>query len=57
MNAIHALVTALAAAVDQARAPEAGVQDARFAPPYSSLQIGTLRGVRLSTSFPTGPRR
>ena len=43
-NAIHALVPALAAAVAQARALEAGPQDDRFAPPYSSLQVGTVAG-------------
>ena len=43
-NAVHALVPALAAAVAQARALETGPQDARFAPPFSSLQIGTVAG-------------
>lgn len=44
VNAIHALVPVLAAAVRQAQALETGAQDRRFAPPYSSLQIGTLQG-------------
>jgi acetylornithine deacetylase len=44
VNAVHALVPVLAAAVDQARILKTGAQDARFAPPYSSLQIGTVRG-------------
>jgi acetylornithine deacetylase len=44
VNAVHALVPVLTAAVDQARALELGAQDTRFAPPYSSLQIGTVRG-------------
>ncbi|SCY94573.1 acetylornithine deacetylase [Paracoccus tibetensis] len=43
-NAIHALVPALAAAVAQASALETGPQDARFAPPFSSLQVGTVAG-------------
>ena len=44
-NAIHALVPLLAAAEKQARAlAENGPRDMRFEPPYSSLQIGTIRG-------------
>lgn len=44
-NAIHALLPALVAAEAQARALQAhGPQDARFAPPWSSLQVGTLSG-------------
>ncbi|WP_240474630.1 acetylornithine deacetylase [Pseudodonghicola xiamenensis] len=43
-NAIHALVPVLAAATAQAEALKAGPQDLRFAPSYSSLQIGTLSG-------------
>ncbi len=43
-NAIHGLLPALLAATTQAKALEAGPQDPRFAPPYSSLQIGTLKG-------------
>lgn len=43
-NAIHALVPVLAAAISQAEALKAGERDARFAPPYSSLQIGTVSG-------------
>lgn len=43
-NAIHALVPVLAAATAQAAALQAGPRDARFAPPWSSLQIGTLSG-------------
>lgn len=43
-NAIHALVPVLAAAVAQARALQSGPQDQRFAPPWSSLQIGTVGG-------------
>lgn len=44
VNAVHALVPALSAAVAQARALETGPQDARFAPPFCSLQIGTVAG-------------
>ena len=43
-NAIHALLPALVAATAQAGALKTGAQDERFAPPYSSLQIGTLEG-------------
>ena len=43
-NAIHALVPVLAAAIAQADALEGGSQDARFVPPFSSLQIGTVAG-------------
>ena len=43
-NAIHALVPVLAAAIAQAEALQDGPQDARFAPPFSSLQIGTVAG-------------
>lgn len=43
-NAIHALLPALEAAVAQASALTHGPQDDRFAPPYSTLQIGTIRG-------------
>lgn len=43
-NAIHALVPVLAAATRQAEALRDGPQDARFQPPWSSLQIGTMAG-------------
>lgn len=43
-NAIHMLVPVLLAAVDQAAALQAGPQDVRFVPPWSSLQIGTVAG-------------
>lgn len=43
-NAIHALLPALVAAATQAEALRAGPQDARFLPPWSSLQIGTMSG-------------
>ena len=45
VNAIHALLPALSAAQGQATALQHdGPRDARFAPPWSSLQIGTIRG-------------
>ncbi len=44
VNAIHALLSVLNAAVAQAQELQGGAQDDRFAPPYSSLQIGTLSG-------------
>ncbi|WP_339760932.1 acetylornithine deacetylase [uncultured Hoeflea sp.] len=43
-NAIHELVPVLTAAIAQAEALKDGPQDARFAPPYSTLQIGTVEG-------------
>ncbi len=43
-NAIHALLPGLQAAAAQARALRQGPQDERFAPPWSSMQIGTLSG-------------
>ncbi|GLT11436.1 acetylornithine deacetylase [Sulfitobacter porphyrae] len=43
-NAIHALLPALSVARTQAEALREGPQDDRFAPPYSSLQIGTVQG-------------
>ncbi|WP_422030505.1 acetylornithine deacetylase [Roseovarius sp.] len=45
VNAIHAMLPVLVAAQGQARALEAeGPRDARFAPPWSSLQVGTVTG-------------
>lgn len=43
-NAIHRLLPALQAVVAQAAALESGPRDDRFAPPYSTMQIGTVRG-------------
>ena len=43
-NAIHALLPPLLAATTQASALQGEAQDPRFAPPYSSLQIGTVKG-------------
>ena len=44
VNAIHALVPALAQARALAQALESGPQDARFTPAHSSLQIGVISG-------------
>ena len=44
-NAIHALLPALQAVAAEAEAQRAGgPRDANFEPPYSTLQIGTIRG-------------
>lgn len=43
-NAIHALLPALNAAAAQAQALQSGPRDERFAPPISTLQIGTVSG-------------
>ena len=51
-NAIHALVPALAVAAAQADALRGGPQDPRFEPPWSSLQIGTVRGGRALNVIP-----
>lgn len=55
-NAIHALMPALGAAVVQAQALITGPQDARFAPPYSSLQIGTITGGSALNIIPDAAR-
>jgi acetylornithine deacetylase len=44
LNAIHAMTGVLAEAVAYARTLERGPSDARFAPPYSSLQVGIVAG-------------
>jgi acetylornithine deacetylase len=44
VNAIHMLVPVLAAAVDAADALKAGPLDPSFEPPYSTLQVGVIRG-------------
>ncbi|TQS70943.1 acetylornithine deacetylase [Rhodobacteraceae bacterium] len=44
VNAIHALHPALDLAIRQAQTLRDGPQDTRFAPPYSSLQVGTITG-------------
>ncbi|WP_334173811.1 acetylornithine deacetylase [Pseudoxanthobacter sp.] len=43
-NAIHAMADVLAAATGTARTLQAGPFDAAFEPPYSSLQVGVIRG-------------
>jgi acetylornithine deacetylase len=43
-NAIHALIPVLNAALTARDAAQAGAQDAAFAPPYSTLQIGRVGG-------------
>ncbi|WP_332700521.1 acetylornithine deacetylase [Devosia sp.] len=44
LNAIHAAVGVLQRAVDAADHLRLGPLDARFAPPYSSLQVGVIHG-------------
>jgi acetylornithine deacetylase len=44
LNAIHGATTILAQAVSSAEALSRGPFDAAFEPPYSSLQVGTLKG-------------
>lgn len=44
LNAIHAMSGVLAAAVGAAARLREGPFDARFAPPWSSLQVGTVTG-------------
>ncbi|MCJ8140976.1 acetylornithine deacetylase [Falsirhodobacter halotolerans] len=44
VNAIHRLLPALGAAAAQAQALAGGATDPRFAPPCSTLQIGTVLG-------------
>jgi acetylornithine deacetylase len=52
VNAIHALTPVLAAAVAQARALERSTRDERFAPPWSSLQVGLVAGGRALNIIP-----
>lgn len=52
VNAIHALLPALNAALIQAAALQEGARDARFEPPWSSLQIGTISGGRAINIIP-----
>lgn len=44
INAIHLMAEVLAKAVATAQSLEKGPQDPTFEPPYSSMQIGTIRG-------------
>lgn len=43
-NAIHAMAPVLAQVAAAAAVAEAGLQDARFAPPYSTVQAGVIHG-------------
>lgn len=43
-NAIHKLLPVLAAAVETAEALKGGPLDTSFEPPYSTLQVGVIRG-------------
>ncbi|MDP2699835.1 acetylornithine deacetylase [Thalassospira sp.] len=43
-NAIHAMAKIITKAVEQAQDLEHGAQDCRFAPPFSTLQAGVIRG-------------
>jgi acetylornithine deacetylase len=44
VNAIHLLLPVLQAAVEQAEALKSGAADPAFEPPYSTLQVGVIRG-------------
>jgi len=56
-NAIHALLPALVAATAQAATLQAdGLRDARFEPPWSSLQIGTIEGGQALNIIPEEAR-
>lgn len=55
-NAIHALLPALACAVDLAETLPHGPQDARFEPPYSTVQIGTVDGGQAMNIIPDAAR-
>lgn len=44
LNAIHAMARVIAAAVDAAAKQKDGPLDPVFEPPYSTIQIGTIRG-------------
>lgn len=52
-NAIHGLLPTLIAAAAQAVALQSGPQDARFEPPWSSLQIGTVAGGQAVNIIPS----
>lgn len=52
LNAIHAMAAVLSEAVAHARGLEKGPLDARFEPPYSSLQIGVVGGGRALNVIP-----
>lgn len=44
LNAVHGIAEVVVAAVAEARRLEAGLRDARFAPPWSTLHVGVVRG-------------
>ncbi len=52
LNAVHAMVEVLGEAVAHARALEGGPFDTRFAPPYSTLQVGVVSGGRALNVIP-----
>ncbi|WP_237152205.1 acetylornithine deacetylase [Oryzibacter oryziterrae] len=52
LNAIHAMADVLAVAVRTADSLTAGPLDEVFAPPYSSLQVGTIGGGRAVNIIP-----
>lgn len=52
LNAIHAMSEALAGAVAEAERLTAGPLDGIFEPPYSTLQVGTVRGGRAVNVIP-----
>ncbi len=52
LNAIHAMSDALTAAIAQADRLRRGPMDPVFEPPYSSLQVGTIRGGRAVNIIP-----
>ncbi|HTQ83775.1 MAG TPA: acetylornithine deacetylase [Pseudolabrys sp.] len=51
-NAIHAMTVVLATAVQTSEALKTGPFDTRFAPPYSTLQVGTIEGGRAVNIVP-----
>lgn len=52
LNAIHAMAGALAAAVAESERLTAGPLDPLFAPPWSTLQVGTVQGGRAVNVIP-----
>ncbi|WP_427024928.1 acetylornithine deacetylase [Aureimonas ureilytica] len=52
LNAVHAMVGVLGEAVAEGRALEEGPFDPRFAPPYSTLQVGIIKGGRALNVIP-----
>ncbi len=56
LNAIHAMTGVLGDAVAHGRSLEAGPFDARFEPPYSTLQVGVVAGGQALNVIPTAAR-